>query len=183
MENQEDTSKTAGEQASNEPAKPADPPKPVIATPNEINALRRFIEATAKEYSEKGRRNKRGAIIVQILLVCLSALTTIFLGWKFENDYKSIFLLNLSLICSSVVSGINVILAFFDYKELWAQYKVSRNKLKVLSCELDYLQASRPEGVTKKLVDEIFDRYVKVCEDTNQTYHQLRMAKDGTEKK
>lgn len=154
----------------------------IQATTKEIYALIQCLEGAAKEYGEKGSKNKKGAIVVQVLLIVLSALTTIFIGWKATGDVPNIFLINLALICSAVVAGLNVINAFFDYRELWAQYKVSRNQLQILLSELNYIRASGDEKVTKSQLGEIFTKYKDICEQTNKTYQQLRTAKDTTEK-
>ncbi len=157
-------------------------PVDTLATTAEIDTLKELIEAAIGEYSNKGHKNKKGAVIVQGALISLSALTTIFLGWKFPNSKTNFILINLALVSSSVVSGLNVINAFFDYKDLWAQYKVSRNQLKTLRAELLYIQASYNDKITKNQVKEIFEKYKNICNETNTTYQQLRMAKDGTEK-
>lgn len=152
-----------------------------LATLAEIEALKKCLESETGDYTNKGRKNKKGAILIQILLVLLSALTTIFIGWKPEDNKSNVFLINLGLICSAVVAGLNVTNAFFDYRELWAQYNVSRNQLRMLLSELSILQASGDGNVTKKQLTEIFERYRGICDETNKTYQQLRMAKDSTE--
>ena len=154
----------------------------IRATTKEIDALMQCLEVASKDYANKGSKNKRGAIFVQVLLIVLSALTTIFIGWKATGDAPNLFLINLGLVCSAVVAGLNVINAFFDYRELWAQYKVSRNQLRILLSELNYIRASGDENVTKSQLGEIFAEYKNICEQTNKTYQQLRMAKDSTEK-
>lgn len=156
--------------------------KDIPASAKEIEALKQCLETAVGEYSIKGSRNKKGAIFIQVSLVLLSALTTIFIGWKPTGNSTNVLVINLGLICSAVVASLNVINAFFDYRELWAQYKVSRNQLKILLSELNFLRASGDENVTKKQLAEIFERYKDICDQTNKTYQQLRTAKDSTEK-
>lgn len=107
------------------------------ATPKEIDALADCLKVASINYASRGSKNKRGTILVQVFLILLSALTTIFIGWKTTNNGPNLFLINLGLICSAIVGGLNVINAFFDYRELWAQYKVSGNQLDMLLSELN----------------------------------------------
>lgn len=160
---------------------PTDPSTGISVTTKEIEALKSCIETAMAEYARKGRRNKKGAIAVQIILIILSAFTTILIGWKFEDKQPSILLTNLALICSAIVAGMNVVNAFFDYKELWGQYKAARNQLNMLLSELCYLQASGEGNITQTQLGGIFDQYKSICENTNKVYQQLRMAKDSTE--
>ena len=166
--------------SNNEQTNSGDPVVNIPATLNEVQALIACIETAKKEYSIKGSKNKKGAIIVQVLLIVLSALTTIFIGWKSANN--NINLTNLALICSAIVASLNVIIAFFDYKELWVQYKVSRNDLTMLRAELNFISASEDGKVTKKQLLVIFEEYKNICNRTNQAYQQLRMAKDSVDK-
>ena len=150
-----------------------------IANPHQVEALKKCIEDHISVFKVKGRRNKKGAIIVQTFIIVLSASTTIFIGWKIspENDDISATLINFALITSAVTTGLTMLYNFFDYKELWAQYKIAANELEAILYELIYLQDL---PIEKKDLDRIFDSYSSICKNTNSAYKQIRIAKDTT---
>jgi len=153
-------------------------PEVIPANCRQVEVLKKCIEEQIKVFRAKGRSNKKGAIIVQTFIIILSATTTIFIGWKIgSKNESSPTLINFALITSAVTTGLTMLYNFFDYKELWAQYKIAANELEAILAELTYLQGWE---IQKKDLDRIFDSYSSVCKSTNSAYKQIRMSKDTT---
>ncbi|TDN39266.1 DUF4231 domain-containing protein [Hymenobacter sp. UV11] len=155
-------------------------------TQEQIAALRNCVNRKIEEFNGKGRRNKYSAAIVKVLIVAASVATPILIGWKGVDGKTVEQLVNWALITSAIASGATTLYNFFDYKDLWAQYKVARNELASILAELDYLKESglKNINVTQQQMEILFKKYIQVCTDTNSFYRETRLAKDdeGTKK-
>lgn len=149
--------------------------RPVTA--KQLAALRKCVESKIAYYDSKGRRNKYSAAAIKILIVSSSVLTPILIGWK-DATIEQVQLGNYALVSSAVAAGTTALYNFFDYKDLWTQYKVSRNELETILAELDYLEESGQENITQQQMELLFKSYVRVCADTNSFYRETRLAKD-----
>ena len=150
----------------------------VRAMPEQITAFEECIVAKVETFKIKGRKNKQGAIIVQIAIIVFSAATTIFIGWKTKPE--NVTLVNFALVCSAVTTGLTMLYNFFDYKDLWVQYKTGKNEFESLLAEVKYYKAS---GITKQQLDALFAKYSDISNNVNTAYKQIRMAKDSTTEK
>jgi hypothetical protein len=150
-------------------------------TQEQIEALKKCVQSKIDLFSKKGERSKLGAAAVKFVIIASSVLTPILIGWK-GIDGKSIEqLVNYALISSAVGTGATALYNFFDYKDLWTQYKAARNELEVILAELDYLEASGLVNITQQQMALLFKSYVQVCADTNSFYREIRLAKDDSE--
>ncbi len=140
----------------------------------QVNALKNCINTKINEFSRKGTRNKRGAVIAQVTFVISSLITPIFIGWKGENGNTINLLVNLGLISSAFAAACSGLQTFFDWKELWTNYKVSRNGLQTIIAELDYL--SSYANISPQTMDDFFDRYKDICARMDENYKNLRMT-------
>lgn len=147
------------------PIIPTDP-----VTERQVNALKDCIKSKINTYSSKGTKNKKGAIIAQIVLVLCSILTPIFIGWK---DAPKV-LVNLALISSAITTACSSLQAFFDWKELWTSYKVSKSALETIIAEIDYLVSLGYNKITQADLSNFFDRYKDICSKMDENYKNLR---------
>jgi hypothetical protein len=139
----------------------------------QIKALRDCIEAKIRSYGTKGTKNKKGAASVQVIIIVFSVITPILIGWK-TDEQTAILYKNWALAASTITAGFSTLHDFFDYKELWTQYKVSRNGMETISAELNYLESSGT--LTQRKMDELFERYIKICSETDGFYRDVRLA-------
>jgi len=114
-------------------------------TQEQIAALRKCIQSKMDLFSKKGTKSKLGASVVKFVIIASSVLTPILIGWKGGDDKSVEHLVNLALISSAIGTGATALYNFFDYKDLWTQYKAARNELESNLAELDYLYSSRSE--------------------------------------
>jgi hypothetical protein len=153
-------------------------------TIEKINSLRKSITSKMDVLTYKGKRNKTGATIAQTCIIVFSVATPILIGWKTGADWKPeniALLVNLALICSAVTAGGNMLFNFFDYKELWVEYKNAKNELLLLLSELDYLESSGTENIKPEQVDAIFQKYLAICLEIGRNYRRIRSTKDTAE--
>lgn len=125
-------------------------------------------------FHKKSRANKIGASIFKLVIVVSSVLTPILIGWKDGSQQ----LINLGLISSAVTAGATALYNFYDNKDLWVQFKVSRNELEALLAELNYLEAVGLAYFTQAQLELLFNRYVAICSETNVFYRTTRLAPD-----
>lgn len=146
-------------------------------TKEQIKALQKCLEDKIALFGEKGTKNKKGAAILQFCVITFSVATPILIGWKSDSP-TSLLLANLALASSALSAGTNTLYNYFDYKDLWVQYKVARNELESIVAELQYLESSGLENVTQSQIAVLFKNYVQVCADTNSFYCETRLARD-----
>lgn len=139
-----------------------------------IQSLRKSIEFEIKTLSIKGRKNKYGAVAVQSSIIIFSVATPIFIGWKSDDP----MLKNIALICSAITAGGNMIYNFFSYRDLWIEYKISRNDFITLLAEVDYLESSGITNIEKKEVDALFQKYIQIRLEIGKNYRKIRSDKD-----
>src|SRR3954463_10411913 len=99
---------------------------------DKIESLRKSIIRQIETLSLKARKNKFGAAAAQSCIIVFSVTTPILIGW--EPEYK--ILKNFALICSAITAGGNMIYNFFSYRDLWIEYKISRNDFITLLAEV-----------------------------------------------
>jgi len=149
------------------------PSEPV--TESQVTALRNCIKRRINSYGNKGHKNKKGAVSSQIVLVFFSALTPILLGWKLEKDsWVSATLVNIALISSGITTVCSSLQAFFDWKDLWAGYKTSRNELDGIIAEIDYFVTLGYDKITQQDMSNFFNRYKDVCMRMDASYRSVR---------
>jgi Protein of unknown function (DUF4231) len=139
-----------------------------------IKSLRKSIEDEIKTLTIKGRKNKYGATVAQSCIIIFSVATPILIGW--EPEYA--ILKNLSLICSAITAGGTMIYNFFSYRDLWIEYKISRNDFITLLAEVDYLESSGIKNIKKEEVDRLFEKYIQIRLETGKNYRRIRSDKD-----
>ncbi|WP_264535246.1 SLATT domain-containing protein [Flavobacterium sp. N1736] len=139
-----------------------------------INSVKKSIESQIKSLTIKARINKYGAVAVQSCIIVCSVITPILIGWTPKDDMLN----NYALICSAVTAGGTMIYNFFSYRDLWVEYKISRNEFITLLAELEYLQSSGPENIDEKKVDALFQKYIQIRNEIGKNYRRIRSDKD-----
>jgi|GEM_PF-2838209 len=144
-------------------------------TERQVNALKECIDKKILAYGTKGTKNKKGAIIAQFILIICSVLTPIFIGW---NEGTSKLLVNLALISSAITTACSSLQVFFDWKELWTNYKVARNELETIIAEIDYQVAIGYDKIDQETMQKFFERYKAVCFKMDESYRSIRASVD-----
>lgn len=148
--------------------------KRIAALRDKIQSLKNSVEWEIKTLTIKGRKNKFGASVVQSFIILFSVATPILIGWKPGNDT----LKNLALICSAITAGGTMIYNFFSYRDLWVEYKISRNDFITLLAEVDYVEASGIENIKDEQIDKLFQKYLKIRTEIGKNYRRIRSEKD-----
>jgi hypothetical protein len=149
-----------------------DQSKPV--TESQVLALKNCIASKINSFKNKGTKNKRGAIAAQVILIGFSVITPVLIGWKNDNGEAFTVLVNLALISSGITAACSSLQAFFDWKELWTNYKVSKNGLETIIAEMDYLISSGYENINQQAMQDFFNRYKDICAKMDESYKNLR---------
>jgi hypothetical protein len=139
-----------------------------------INSLKNSVEHEIKTLTVKARKNKYGATIAQSCIIVFSVATPILIGW--EPEYR--LLKNLALICSAVTAGGTMIYNFFNYRDLWVEYKISRNEFITLLAEVNYLESSGIKNIKEEKVDELFKKYIQIRLEIGRNYRRIRSDND-----
>jgi len=152
--------------------------KPV--TESQVLALKNCITSKINSFKNKGTKNKRGAIAAQVILIVFSVITPVLIGWKNDKGEAYTVLVNLALISSGITAACSSLQIFFDWKELWTNYKVSKNGLETLIAEMDYLISSGYENINQKDMQEHFNRYKEICAKMDESYKHSRTSNDNS---
>ncbi len=152
--------------------------KPV--TESQVLALKNCITSKINSFKNKGTKNKHGAIAAQVILIVFSVITPVLIGWKNDKGEAFTVLVNLALISSGITAACSSLQVFFDWKELWTNYKVSRNGLETIIAEMDYLISSGYENINQQAMQDHFTRYKEICAKMDESYKQSRTNNDNS---
>ncbi|MBN9297921.1 MAG: DUF4231 domain-containing protein [Filimonas sp.] len=149
-------------------------------TEKQVMALKNCITSKIDSFRHKGIKNKRGAIAAQVILISFSVITPILIGWKNSKGDLYPVLINLALISSGITAACSSLQVFFDWKDLWANYKVAKNGLETIMTELDYLISSDYENITQQDMRDFFNRYKDICAKMDESYKNVRTSDDNS---
>jgi hypothetical protein len=114
------------------------------------------------------------AFSFKILATLIGAATTVVLGLKGEFFMThSVYLSDLALILSSIVTILTATEAFFDFRALWVRYSETRVRLLLLKARLGFL-ASGGTPLDEAELETLFDAYEQIINESNAAWLQLR---------
>ncbi|TAA73935.1 MAG: Protein of unknown function (DUF4231) [Candidatus Electronema aureum] len=140
---------------------------------DKISFLKQEVDLKIKSFEEKRTFNRKMSSYLNMTLIIISALITIFLG--IEQDTYKIFFKNLALVLSASLTVLSTLDSFFNYKKLWVKYTDTTNDLKALKTDILYSCIKSDENISEQVIDKFYDRYISILKDTNQHWIQSRL--------
>ncbi|MBD9358986.1 DUF4231 domain-containing protein [Methylomonas fluvii] len=141
------------------------------ANQDRIEYLYNSIDSQISSFRMRRQENKRKATHIKIFVILLGAMTTIALGLQVDSIYGDL-IKNIALIFSSIITAINTIELFFNYRALWIRYTQTTVQLYALKAELDFL--SKSSEITEEQLIKIFNKLQSILAETNLEWTSFR---------
>jgi hypothetical protein len=148
---------------------------------NKVEFFQDDIKRQLKAYQFYQRDNRRKAFLLKIIATAFGLLTTVLLGLQLsENTPESTTLIikNVAIVTSALVTFVNAVDAFFNHRALWIRYTTTLSQLDVIKTQLDYLVAGSGQEPKEKDIDQLFERYRSILDETNSSWAELRKSSD-----
>ncbi len=160
-----------------EPTQKAEAELNATPTTAQFEALQKNIASMIANCVDKRKRNKRLCITAQSAIILFSFGTTVLIGWKTDAVTK-VDLTNVALLLSTMATGLAAFEKFFDYKQVWVINNMTIAALRLLEAKLKTLQAEQPEYLTIRKFDKLFEEFVWICQNHNNSYSAIRNGAD-----
>jgi Protein of unknown function (DUF4231) len=144
-----------------------------------LNWLQTEVDNLVGRYQRDSRDYKRQASRLKLVSVFLSAIVTVLLGLKLNDEALSIALSNGALVLSAAITVLSAYEAFFDPRALWVRETVTFARLKDLQRDLRFWAAGREsEDLDPAEVEKFKLRLDAVLEDTLKYWMKIKGAPD-----
>jgi len=146
----------------------------------EVAFLRDRLQKNIQSFYAKRSQNRKLAFGLKLSVVILGSIATIFLGVKsYLKDSE--WLSALALVVTASVPILVTWETFFNYRWLWVRYTSTLNNLYSISDDLEYAM-SRQVKLSKKEVDELYERLQAALQETNTDWLTKRVEDDKKKK-
>ena len=139
-----------------------------------LDHIEKKVNEDISKINEKADKNKNKAAISNISSVLFGAGVTIFLGLQIDG-VEELFK-NIALILGVMVTVVNSINSFFNFRSLWIKQKVTLLHLYSLRNEIEFYKMGMEEDETVKEqeVTNFFKRYQEIWETSSDEWLRLR---------
>ena len=134
--------------------------------------LSRALKKTSSEYNAKRGENKRKALLFKLTITGFSGATTVLLG--LQGIGQEYLLRNTALLLSAWVTLLSTWDSFFNHRGLWARYTTTCAALRAVESDLEYLLLMDDGMYTDEQIDELYDRFQAIIQETNQWWERER---------
>jgi hypothetical protein len=141
---------------------------PIEFIESEIKQRIESFDQDRKFYREKSRQ-------FNIFTASLSALTTFMIG--LSQSYNPSKLISLvALATSAVMTVVNAVDTFYNYRRRWVQNNDTVMKLYELASDIKYTKACDDGILTSESMDVFYNRYKNILRDANEGWKEDRLA-------
>jgi hypothetical protein len=136
--------------------------------------------ALALAYLERSRdRNRRRATTIKLSTVGLSAVATVLLGLQLSG--MDDFLRNFAFILVTLVTLLNALEPFFNFRSMWVEEEASIAQFFRLRDELGYEIATASGGTpSDEVLDRLFHQFLQIWEHHNNAWLGFRKGEGET---
>jgi len=121
-------------------------------------------------------KNRIKSLSIGLLTIISGACVTIFLGLRIE--YLEELFKNIALICGVLVTALNSIEKYFNYRDLWVGQTVHILKLKALYSEIEFfklgLSNDKNDTIQDEKLNSFFSEYQKIWEDISNKWSYVQ---------
>jgi len=138
-----------------------------------ITWINERLEEEILFFSNKRRENRILAVRYHIFVSILGVVVTIILGLKIDgfNEYSRV----ISLIISGIITILNTISIFFNYKGIWIRYTQAQNELYKIKDDFNFYLQGKDEGdVDLVVVGEFKLKFDSALDMINEEWMKIR---------
>ena len=145
---------------------------------NKVNFLKEYIEISIKDMKKHRKENQRRASVIKVSTLVFSSLATILLGVQL-NEQESV-LKNIAFIFSAVVTLLNALEPFFNFRALWIEHEQGLANMYRLQNDFDFYLAGRnKEDIDPNKIEVFRKRYEEIWNSLNENYIRFRRTESG----
>lgn len=135
--------------------------------------LKNKISESKEDIKKKKRQYKRKASIIKVITLIFSTAITILLGIKIDSSGEH--LASIAFIIGALVTLLNALEPFFNFRSLWVEHEDSLYKLYILEDELNfYLTGKSPEDLSIEVLQSFCDKYNMIWNGLSKKWINLR---------
>ena len=134
--------------------------------------LSEMLKTKGREYNTKRGENKRKALLFKLTITGFSGATTVLLG--LQGIGQEYLLRNSALLLSAWVTLLSTWDSFFNHRGLWTRYTTTCAALRAVESDLEYLLLKDDGMYTEEQIDELYERYQAIIQETNQWWQRER---------
>jgi len=134
--------------------------------------LFQVLKTKSSDYNAKRGENKRKALLFKLTITGFSGATTVVLG--LQGIGQEYLLRNTALVLSAWVTLLSTWDSFFNHRGLWARYTTTCAALRAVESDLEYLLLRDDGMYTEEQIDELYEHYQAIIQETNQWWQRER---------
>jgi hypothetical protein len=147
-------------------------------TDEKLKFIKDELNKRIERHSRKRNSDKRRALGYKVIAVCFAAAITILLGVRVDATLTEIFR-DVALIPGAMITVVNAIDAFYDYRSLWIRRTLLLARLYSLEREVLFYEIQPEQGETHmRKLDEFLKRLDQILEDDLQNWMRLRSGSE-----
>ena len=145
---------------------------------NKVKFLKEYIEISIKDMKKHRKQNQRRASTIKVSMLVFSSFATILLGIQLNNQES--LLKNIAFVFSAVVTLLNALEPFFNFRALWIEHEQGLASMYRLQNDLDfYLAGRKKEDIDLNKIEAFRKRYEEVWNTLNENYVRFRRTESG----
>lgn len=145
-----------------------------------INFLKNKTDKRINSFQERRNENRTNAIRIKLLSFSIASLTTILLGLNGLNTSSKVVFQNVAFTFSAITTLLTAWDTFFNYRGFWIRYTGTLNELYELKDNLEYLRTKEIENIKTEELDQLYQQYQRILDETNTTWVELRKEHKST---
>jgi len=155
------------------------PTAAVGETRHKVDLLQRFIKSSIDDVGRKRKVNQGRATIVKVLILCMSGGATVLLGLNLGPSTE-VPLKNVAFALSSLVTVLNALEPFFNYRALWVEHERANAAFFQVKDRLEFYVTGRADSdLEMSQIDRFYGEYESAWSTLNQAWSQQRLLAEG----
>lgn len=141
-----------------------------------------LLDMINKALTYQGTRkvqNKRRASLIKIATIFFAGSATILLGLQISGFEK--YLKEIAFVLASLVTLLNAIEPFFNFRALWIEHELAIAKFARLKNKVEfYLAGKEVDKINPKIIEQHFAEYEEIWSNTSRAWISYRRGGDRT---
>jgi hypothetical protein len=135
-----------------------------------VKLLQGYLGSSIKDVGDKRKKNQQRATSIKVVILCLSGGATVLLGLDIGTQAQ-LPLKNLAFAFTAIVTVLNALEPFFNYRALWVEHERANAALYQLKDRLTFYVTGK-DDTDLRISDlkEFYAQYEQIWETLNQAW-------------
>ena len=141
-----------------------------------IELLSEFVKSSIADVSKKRKLNQRRATAIKVMILCTSGGATILLGLNLDQTME-ISVKNIAFTLTSLVTLLNALEPFFNYRALWVEHERANAAFFHLKDRMQFYSSGRTESTLEAdQIEKFYTEYEQIWASLNQAWTTQRQS-------